>query len=388
MNQFAGDRTPRWDPYLLSKGDEFSKFWQRHFGNRRRKLLYVMGKGFDPRMCRGIEAILKSGRQSVCDCLLVEFDEGPESPSVDYASQVADNVANLKMLLGQQPVITRSIKLWSGTGPDRHRIGSRGAAEIFSNLADVETYTDVAIDVSAIPRGIYYSLIGKLLHILDAEKQRNPQSSVPNLHVIVAENPVLDKNIREVDIDEAAIYVHGFAGDLEMVSTAELPRIWIPILGEAQGIQLDRIYSLVEPDEICPMLPSPSLNPRRGDDLIVEYGEMMFERWRVEPANIIYAAEQNPFEVYRQICRAVLHYNQALNALGGCKTVISAHSGKLLSVGALLSAYELKRAGRSVGLAHVESRGYEIRDIPAGERATNNEDLYNLWLVGECYETS
>jgi len=140
------------------------------------------------------------------------------------------------------------------------------------------------------------------------------------------------------------------------------------------------------PDEIAPLLPSPSVNPRRSDDLLLEYRELLFDRFRVEPSNFIFASERNPFEVYRQIRRAVLHYRDALERLGGCKAVLSALSTKLLSVGALLVAYELKRSKVDVGVAHVECQGYTMEAATEGDGAKTQSELFGLWLWGECYE--
>jgi hypothetical protein len=140
----------------------------------------------------------------------------------------------------------------------------------------------------------------------------------------------------------------------------------------------------VTPDEICPVLPSPAQDPRESDNIVLEYRDFLFDQLRVEPRNIIYASESNPFEVYRQIMRSVRHYKRALAPLSGCKAVVSAMSSKLSSLGALLAAYELHSSlgdrHVDVGVAHVEAQGYAIAQHD-GPPPT----LYNLWLAGECY---
>jgi hypothetical protein len=170
------------------------------------------------------------------------------------------------------------------------------------------------------------------------------------------------------------------------MTVAGQPKIWIPILGERQETQLERIYNLIDvPDEICPVLPFPALDPRRGDNLVLEYRNLLFDRLRIEPRNFIYASEWNPFEVYRQIRRTILHYREVLGPLGGCRTVLSALSTKLLSVGALLVAYELKQAKVDVGIAHVGSQGYIMDDDPGAQGPQAPSELFGLWLAGECY---
>ena len=124
------------------------------------------------------------------------------------------------------------------------------------------------------------------------------------------------------------------------------------------------------------------MNPRRSDNLILEYRRHIFDTHRIEPSNFIYVPERNPFGVYREIRSAVHHYSDSLQTLGGCKVVLSALSSKLLSLGALLAAYELKRADHAVGIAHVHSLGYNMR-APA-VRAKSG-DVFEVWIAGEPY---
>ena len=133
-------------------------------------------------------------------------------------------------------------------------------------------------------------------------------------------------------------------------------------------------------------MPSPSLNPRRGDSLVLEYRDFLFDTLNVEPRNFIYAAERNPFEVYRQIRRTILHYREALKPLGGSKAVLSTLSSKLMSLGVLLVAYELKSLKVDVGIAHIEANGYKITEGFDEKAISSKSELFGLWIFGECYE--
>jgi len=42
------------------------------------------------------------------------------------------------------------------------------------------------------------------------------------------------------------------------------------------------LYFSYPPDEICPVLPFPALNPRRGDNLVLEYRDLLFDRLRID----------------------------------------------------------------------------------------------------------
>ncbi|MBI2266243.1 MAG: hypothetical protein HYU64_13925 [Armatimonadetes bacterium] len=382
MTGFEIEGSPRWRNYVMESGPRLQTFWRAHF-QAERNVLFVLGKGFDRRMCLGLQSLMDAGGTGNRDVVAIHFDEGASSPSKTYWQDVNTNWAELQgMVEGKGVLTTKPLKMWSDDG---RRIGSRNAARLFSDLHEFKGYTDIMLDISALPRGVYFPLIAKILYILD-EGVADKGSKQPNFHVVVAENAKLDRRIQDEGVDDTATYVHSFGGDLEMEATADRPKVWIPVLGERQATQLVRVYELVKPDEIAPVLPSPSLNPRRSDDLLLEYREILFDRLKVEASNFIFASERNPFEVYRQIRRAVLHYNNALRPLGGCKTVLSAFTTKLLSVGALLVAYELKRAKASVGLAHVECQGYTIEGGTQGDEANAGSELFGLWLWGECHE--
>ena len=229
------------------------------------------------------------------------------------------------------------------------------------------------------PRSVYFPLVARLLFFYDQLKQKN--KSAPNIHVVVAEDPVLDCQIREEGVDETADFLHPFEGDFNKQATAQQPRVWIPVLGEGRITQFDRIWDRVKPDEVCPVLPSPSRNPRRGDDIIMEYRDLLFEQLRVDPRNMIYASEYNPFEVYRQIRKAASQYHEVLGLIGGCKIALSALCSKLMSLGVLLVGYEMKAANcLQIGVAHIECQGYGMPDS-----VVPNPQPVGLWLAGECY---
>lgn len=371
--------TLRWRDYFLRQGDGFDEFWRSFFAEQKRDVLFVLGHGFDARMCDGLERLLSLGGAGARDIALIAFDEGPESPSHAYAEQRKENGERIEKLVGIRGKIGhRTIMMFSDEG---RRIGARSIAQEFASPAEFLSYTDVVVDISALPRGLYLPLLAKMLALFDMEPKDGAQR---NLHVVVSHSAATDGAIIEEGLEESAMYLHGFAAaSLESESTSGQPKIWMPVLGRRQQIQLERIHALVAPDEICPLLPSPAQDPREGDSLMIEYRDLLFDQLRVEPRNIIYAAESNPFEVYRQLVRSILHYHRALSPLGGCKVALSAMSSKLASIGVLLAAYELGRRDPkiTVGVAHVEAQGYRVESNGAARSTT----LFTMWLSGECY---
>jgi hypothetical protein len=127
------------------------------------------------------------------------------------------------------------------------------------------------------------------------------------------------------------------------------------------------------------------MNPRRADGLVQSYRSLLFDELRVDPGNFIYASEANPFEAYRQIRLAIMHYAEALKPLGGCRSVVTSVSSKLLSIAALLAVYELKAGKYDVGIAQVESDGYRIVDESVFEASIPQTTPCALWLSGELY---
>ena len=309
--------------------------------------------------------------------MALEFDEGEGSPSQNLRDKTATNWSEMQSLVaGKGQLTAQTIPFRTSDG---RRVGARNAANVFTDEARLARFSDIVVDISAMPRSVYFPLIARLLYFHDELKQK--QQTAPNIHIVVAEDPELDCGIREEGVDETASFLHPFEGDFNREATGQQPKVWIPVLGEGRTTQFDRIYDLVKPDEVCPVLPSPSRNPRRGDDIVMEYRDLLFDQLRIDPRNIIYSSEYNPFEVYRQIRKATLQYHDVLELIGGCKVALSALCSKLMSLGVLLVGYELKTANSiQIGIAHIECQGYNMPDslIP-------NPEPVGLWLAGECY---
>lgn len=366
----------RWRDYVLLRGGELDTFWRGHCQQHARKILFIAGRGFDPRTTLGLAQIVPLLGTCILDLLALEFNEGESYPTQPLLDAAAANWTKLQTHITNGSVTSRPIRFRSEDG---RRIAARNAANVISRADEIAGYTDVIVDISAMPRAVYFPLISRLLYFHDELK--NTAQAASNIHVLVSEDPVLDSQIREHGIDENASFLHPFEGDFNREATGVSPRIWIPVLGEGRIIQFDRIFDLVKPEEICPVLPSPSRNPRRGDDIVMEYRNVLFDQLRIDPRNFIYASELNPFEVYRQIRQAAWHYHEVLELIGGCKVAFSPLCSKLMSLGTLLVAYELKTTGLlNVGIAHIECQGYEMP-----QSAHPDVEPVGLWLAGECY---
>lgn len=99
---------------------------------------------------------------------------------------------------------------------------------MFRTVDEFTCFGDIFVDVSSLPRSVYFPVVAKILHLLDRVKD----GLVPNLFVLVSESTELDRRIMEEGIDEDADYIHPFRGAVERESAAERPKVWFPLLGE------------------------------------------------------------------------------------------------------------------------------------------------------------
>lgn len=373
----------RWDPYVLLRNSEVLSFTTDHFALKaNRKVLYILGIGFDYRMNVGIQSLKKSCPHLDIDCLLIQYDEGKSSSSKKYKTLVDANLNGLRSIIASEKIQIKNIDLWTAAGKKKQRVGDKNVSDLFNDPNLFAHYTDIIVDISALPRGIYFSLIGKLQAILDEYYEKQEK----NFFISISENAELDSHIKEFEPDSELSYVFGFRGGSELTYDKK-EIIWLPILGEGNGGQILAAHEKIDPDEICPVLPFPSHNPRRSDALLTEYHQLLFDELAVEGQNIIYVPEQNPFEVYRTLAQTIQDYNETLETLGGCDIVISTFSSKLLSIGALLCAYEFKVFNKvNVGILNVDSSGYEIDDEAAAQKIGEKSELFLIWLAGEPYK--
>ncbi len=378
------ERNIRWDPYVMIGDKEFQPFWKNHL-KEKNNTLFIMGKGFDTRMNLALDKITNLQSNAIIDCLLVEFDEGKNSSSAKYKSLVAANLEFLNNEIKPNIVKLKKIKVWEGTGRNKRKIASRQASDfIITDYDEIKNYSNIIVDISSLPRGIYFSLIGKILYLID----RHDLEKEKNFFVIVAENTEIDFEIKGNEIESDLDYLKGFGGGLDL--SDDSPIIWLPILGEDKKGHIDKAFKFISPDELCPILPFPAKNPRRGDKMIVEYHQLLFEELLVEPQNIMYVSEQNPFDAYRKICSSILHYKKSIQPLGNCRAALTTFSSKLLSLGALLAAYDLNHPLNGdekigVGVINVDSQGYEINDTISLDKLTKGSELFVIWLTGEPY---
>ena len=250
---------------------------------------------------------------------------------------------------------------------DHAVIGGREAVKAVAGLR-LTTFTDIVVDCSALSRGVTFPVVKFLLEAAPCQ----------NVHLLVADEPATDDAIVPVPWEQASS-IHGFRGTVGPVSEIGPARLWLPQLVRGQNFALDLMYQMVQPHDVCPILPFPASDPKLPDHLIESFATEMESGWQVDPRNIVYADEKNPLDLYRAILRIDDARKVIFESIGS-QIVLSPIGSKLLSLGALLAALE-----RGFQVVYVEAVEYKV-DFDALERHRQEPGtLAHLWLQGEAY---
>jgi hypothetical protein len=313
-----------WDSYNLFRGSAFQEFWRDHLKSNR-NLLFIVGQGFDPRALGPLNAIVSARSDSTRRCIALDLSESYETDEAALELR-RKNASGLSILFPGDSLESRQLL---PSDADGIRNVSRNAAVLLADVANgVAQFTDVILDISALPRLVYLTVLNQLLTALISSDRNTPLASSTNLHVVYAESAPLDTAIvkREVDVDLCPIQNLTIRFDEE--ASLRWPVVWFPVLAEDASEQLIRIWERINPDDVCPVMPIQSANPRRGDNIIRDLGELVFDRFLVDPRDIIHATEWNPFQLYRSLLGAMARYEETLRFFGGSRFVVSPLSSK------------------------------------------------------------
>ena len=359
-----------WDDYVLLRNEECNSY----FGERRSEnVLFILGAGFDERMCEGVKCIGNLAKEM--DVWLIRFQEAPNSDSLKYSKRVEENLLILDTLVSSDRVQEKEIQMWSCDGESERPVSDPNSAKfINNNLTELQEYDSIIVDISALPQNIYFILLDRLLYHFWGNKK---------IYIMACENYRVDKRTNPVGIDENAHYFMGYGATGSVNETK--PVIWLPVLGECDKNRLEKCYDFImqniEYKEICPLVPFPSINERRADEILNKFRKQLFDAWSIEKRNIIYASETNPFQVYRKICETVEHYSSVLQPLNrgkkdeNCRFVFTALTSKLMAVGTFLAAFNLKREKYIINIAGLYNRGYNISESSSDASSVQGENI-------------
>lgn len=386
-----------WDNYVFRRGIEVEELWDQIFSDRKRegrplRVLYVSGRGFDVRAGAVLTKFV--GRLVASECkvdkaelLLVGFAGYQMSPTLHALT--SKNEAEMKEVFDQ--VGSSSSIMIGNTAEGEDDISStialrRGADQVLRSVTD---HTDIILDVSSLPRVAYLTILLSLLaKILPKGKIGDGlYANAVSLQVLVAEDAELDSQITSEDPNSDLTFIPGYSEALQSEAQRDDPLVWFPILGENRLAQINKVEEAIPTwAEVCPILPHPSRNPRRGDELLVEYDSVLFARRETPTSNIVYVNESHPFEAYRQLLEAMLRFRKTMGVLGGCRFVVTPLASKLITVGSALACFEMKIQSSdylsSVAIPYAEPKRYEA----SVEKITASRPVISaLLLTGDAY---
>ena len=256
--------------------------------------------------------------------------------------------------------------------------GGRNVTNQAQSWFSERSCSDVVIDVTGMSRGVFFPLV-KLACEMGTEHGFN-------VHVLAAANDKPSIKVRSEASDRAE-WMHGFQGDIEFDRNSDDLKLWVPQLTQNALNQAELMQRHIQPTpaEVCPIIPFPSHAPRRGDELMNEYADLLFNRWEGNLLNVMYAHESDPIDVYRSIQRMHAARELVFNGAAGGKkatTVLSPAGWRLGSVGMLLAAIDL-----SLPVLYVETVGYNPESpVPSSVSVADPTCLWHIWLVGSVYE--
>jgi hypothetical protein len=388
-----------WDHYVFRRGSDVPTLWEQIHSNRPLRLLYIAGRGFDVRAQRAMREYV-STLQSSCQeieqakLLLVGFS-GYELDN-ELSEITEENACELASIFSPIGSVETLIIGQGLAGEEDGDIGATNALRLGVQkvLSAVDGLSDIVLDVSSLPRVAYLALLTSILDKLVPSRERGTgvdplYASGVNFQIVVAEDAALDARIRAEDPSGDLIQIPGFAGAFHSETVKDWPLVWFPILGENRVNQLEKVLSSSEiprEAEICPVVPHPSRNPRRADDLLTEYLVPLFKSRRTPTSNIIYVHEANPFEAYRQLLGAMKRYQHSMKLLGNCRLVVTPLGSKLVTLGAGLACFEMRPSDAAakyrVAVPLAEPRRYIAQP---SELKASTPDLSVLLLTGSAF---
>ena len=366
--------SPRWTDYVYADGERLTAADLLTAGTPDRgRAAYVLGVGFDPRCLVGLSTFLNLDHRS--SPIVVRIELPPRTPSVQPASVSLAEEHLAQFEAATSTIDVRTIRYPSVESP--YSAGNVIAREMTA-ADNLEGIGQLIVDVSSLPSTLYFPVLkaGLTAHGL-SETIRG--SYAGELQVIACENPRLDRAILDLGVSTAE-FVGGFKSYYHRAGESRGTTVWIPVIGENADAALRAVHDLLEPDDICPVLPFPARDPRRADALVLEHRTVLFDAFQVRVADLVYADERNPFDLYETLYELDRDYKAALTSLGSTVVAVSSHGSKLLSLGVLLAAFECE-----MPIVAAFATEYEIDDMIDLEEVRADNRLSCLWLAGEPY---
>lgn len=314
-------------------------------------MVVIIGKGFDPRTTSFLEALSENNRDF--SVRVIDYDGPTESNEINRSKENANHIENICRNMDYQLLKAPSYKKDDGHGK-KTLIISESVRKISKEV--LKDYKNIVVDISAMTKALSFCLINQI----------NKKKSIEQkLYVVVTENSTYDDMIEPRVVDNSAEFLPGFKTFKFSSVSDEDATIWFPALGQNSKEAFRIINDFVSPDEICPILPFPSVRIKRAESILRNMGEVLFRENQIDKRNIILVPEESPQLVCKKLYQTIMYYYKALNVDGDkkIKFVFSSQSSKLIDLGILLTLIILTKSNKQenlVAFALVETSKYQI----------------------------
>ena len=249
----------RWESYVMYRQKKkLIEFWNEFYKDKEHpQVLFLLGKGFDPRMNNILKLFLSTVSDARLECVAFDFPIAGADTETQKLYNL--NVEELGRIQKEYGFPLESIKIDTTLKWDKsiammsRQIGDK----------DLSQYNDVILDVSSLPRAFYFNIAKVLFKKLKDDKTKN-------LFFAVSENVKVDNGIEKTHQTDNIDALRGFKSMLSVEAILDRVNILIPLIGENGVELLNSIYTDFKPHDMFPVLPFPSKNPRRSDDLLQE----------------------------------------------------------------------------------------------------------------------
>jgi hypothetical protein len=119
----------------------------------------------------------------------------------------------------------------------------------------------------------------------------------------------------------------------------ERPVVWVAVLHDADVQGLRRLFERVDPVTTLAVVPWPTVNPRRGDDLIVACASLL-EAAGAGSGEIVYASDSTPLDLYRSLSALQEQLKATYASSDDPRLVLTPYGRDAHGLATALAAYE------------------------------------------------
>lgn len=351
----------RWNPCVEHAGVQVDEFVDAYFGQPERRVALIGSAGFDPRVDQVARRLVRTMGDRLTAFLIQEERPGP---SATMTARAQCNLDRLEACLSHLTVLHIAIFT-----EDNVPIGGRDAVKQLGKRVAWANFTDVVIDLTALSLGVSFPIVRYVVE----------QPLPLNVHIMMCASLQTEEAICPTSSDEMR-FVHGFHGEYTLDKHAEAARLWLPQLSLVHRQALRRIKDKLDPHDICPIVPFPTIDPRLTDRLIEGFMEELEDSWEVDPSSMLYAAQNDPSDLYRSLMQLHDRRQKMFRDLGKSLLVLSPLGSRGLAVGALMAAIE-----QNMPVAYVEALDYHVDWEKLDSLQSPQEEMIHVWLSGDAY---